>query len=128
MHYYAVVYSNELYHHGIKGQKWGVRRFRNKDGTLTPEGRKRNSVTSDSKDKTSYKKMYKMMDDKALNKEYDKLVEKQSTLVVRVINSHGVWIGSEPKPGSESELYEVMDRIRAINNEISRRVMAERAK
>ena len=28
-------------HHGIKGQKWGVRRFRNKDGTLTPAGRKR---------------------------------------------------------------------------------------
>lgn len=33
--------KNELYHHGIKGQKWGVRRFQNKDGTLTAEGRKR---------------------------------------------------------------------------------------
>lgn len=32
---------NELYHHGIKGQKWGVRRFQNLDGTLTPEGQKR---------------------------------------------------------------------------------------
>lgn len=30
-----------LQHHGIKGQKWGVRRYRNKDGSLTPEGRKR---------------------------------------------------------------------------------------
>lgn len=29
-----------LAHHGIKGQKWGVRRFRNKDGTLTAEGKK----------------------------------------------------------------------------------------
>lgn len=28
-------------HHGIKGQKWGIRRFQNKDGSLTPEGRKR---------------------------------------------------------------------------------------
>ena len=26
---------NELYHHGIKGQKWGVRRFQNEDGSLT---------------------------------------------------------------------------------------------
>ena len=30
-----------LAHHGIKGQKWGVRRFRNTDGSLTPAGRKR---------------------------------------------------------------------------------------
>lgn len=28
-----------LEHFGIKGQKWGVRRYENKDGTLTPEGR-----------------------------------------------------------------------------------------
>lgn len=29
---------SELYHYGIKGQKWGVRRWQNKDGSLTPEG------------------------------------------------------------------------------------------
>ena len=33
--------NNSLQHHGIKGQKWGVRRFQKKDGSLTPEGRKR---------------------------------------------------------------------------------------
>lgn len=33
-----IVYSNYLAHHGIKGQKWGVRRFQNPDGSLTAEG------------------------------------------------------------------------------------------
>lgn len=30
---------DELYHHGVKGQKWGVRRYQNKDGTLTASGK-----------------------------------------------------------------------------------------
>lgn len=33
--------KNELYHHGIKGQKWGIRRYQNPNGTLTEAGRKR---------------------------------------------------------------------------------------
>ena len=35
------IVSDELYHHGIKGQKWGIRRWQNEDGTLTEEGKKK---------------------------------------------------------------------------------------
>ena len=38
---YDFIRESDITHHGILGQKWGVRRFQNKDGTLTGAGKKR---------------------------------------------------------------------------------------
>lgn len=38
--------DSELYHSGVKGMKWGIRRYQNADGTLTEEGRARYGANS----------------------------------------------------------------------------------
>lgn len=43
--------ENEIYHHGTKGMRWGIRRFQRKDGSLTPAGRKRYGQNSTDKTK-----------------------------------------------------------------------------
>lgn len=47
MNEYVWQYSDHLEHHGIFGQKWGVRRFQNEDGTWTNAGKKRYDVSKD---------------------------------------------------------------------------------
>lgn len=65
--------SNELYHHGIKGMKWGRRRFQNSDGSLTAAGRKR--YTDDvSEKKAAYKQA---------KKDYNKSEEGQAAKAAR---------------------------------------------
>lgn len=44
--------NDELYHYGTKGQRWGVRRYQNKDGSLKPAGRKHRDTTQSNEPST----------------------------------------------------------------------------
>lgn len=74
---YILTSNGELYHWGIKGQKWGVRRYQNKDGSLTSAGKKRQKkLTADEKERASRKKDLKnrrTMSDADLKKKIERL-------------------------------------------------------
>ena len=62
--------ENYISHHGIKGQKWGIRRFQNPDGTRTPLGRKRER-------EMDHDELIKSTDPKVLYKNRDKLSDRE---------------------------------------------------
>ena len=75
-------FSSELYHHGILGQKWGIRRFQNSDGTYTEAGKKRRREDSYSEDYKRYselkKKNIKSMSNKELRDFNDRATLEQN--------------------------------------------------
>ena len=79
---------NELYHYGVKGQKWGVRRYQYADGTLTPAGKKRynqttaNRVSSMMNQKVSY--AIKSAKTQITGKQYVDTYLKQGTTFARI--------------------------------------------
>lgn len=84
-----------LEHHGIKGQKWGVRRFQNKDGTRTAAGKKREQSRSEDTAHDDYNKAHsgksvKTMSDAELRTRLNRLqMEKQYSQLTSADTSKG---------------------------------------
>lgn len=93
------MHNEELKHYGIKGQKWGVRRFQNADGSLTGEGRKR---YADVDLKDAKKKVDKGKDMvEGVTKAKKKVVEKQ----------HEQKIKKDLSEMSDQELRDIVNRL-----------------
>lgn len=103
--YYESNTTDELYHHGIKGMRWGVRRYQNKDGSLTANGKKHRSLGQVVKDYRTKKKrkaaLEKARQTKAANKE---AAEKRK----KAIESGRL----SPKKMTDQELKTRMERLR----------------
>lgn len=99
--YKYYVYPDELYHHGVKGMKWGVRRFQNEDGTLNAEGQKRYEVVTEKRgfsvrDVNSGKKMKgrtRRTFEKSMRKE-DAKMYKEYKHYKNLANSGATYVGS----------------------------------
>lgn len=78
---YILTTDGELYHYGVKGQRWGVRRYQNKDGTLTKAGKRRLAKVTRTRDVKAreYDRLAKRgMVDFEHDKDYIRLLKKDS--------------------------------------------------
>lgn len=126
----GIPFGNELYHHGIKGQKWGVRRYQNEDGSLTPAGKERYNKEngSDTTDATSEieshesikrrsekleKQIEKDLTKSDLNEHDRKITARKIALGVGIAASIGVSVYFVAQAGSYSNLLDVDSDIQA---------------
>lgn len=97
----------ELCHHGVKGQKWGIRRYQNEDGTLTEEGKARYGVDENGNMSREGKKLLKK-DRKQTEKDIKEELEKETEVNAKtniaknlLYNKHGTLTESQVRAAAE---------------------------
>lgn len=94
--------SDELQHHGTKGMRWGIRRFQNKDGSLTPAGkRKRLAERTDKKVKSIETKTSNKIKKLKETAKYQKKVEKAEAKAEAKLAKAEAKYGVKKKTGSD---------------------------
>lgn len=107
---YKVITTSELYHHGVLGQKWGVRRYQNKDGSLTNAGKKRYS------DSARKFVTWEYDTDKKINKLRDQQ-SKEIDAIPKLKDNE--WYTKDRKLTDKAHKY--YDKVRAIENKYSKK-------
>lgn len=113
----------ELYHWGVKGMKWGVRRYQNKDGSLTPAGKKRYDrdlrELSDDKKKTYEEDPDKWVKDDLRSGR--KLAEESSSLSNKLKNLNDSSMRQKPKTRADLSSMTDKEMRDRINRELLER-------
>ena len=87
MEYKVVLIDDSLSHHGILGQKWGVRRFQNADGTWTEAGKKRYGRAIEKDLKAQNREAYKAWAKNGISKESTAHLYKNQRTVLDKVNN-----------------------------------------
>lgn len=104
-------FEDELYHHGTKGMRWGIRRYQNKDGSLTPAGRKHRSLGQVIKDHKTAKKRKAALE-KARETKAKKKIEEEKAKKAAEKRAKDIAAGKiSPKKMTDAELAAAMKRL-----------------
>lgn len=108
--------DSKLTHYGVKGMKWGVRRYQNKDGSLTPAGKKRAKSTGDRGELVRKLANRTLNADKKLarlNDQYDRELQE----LEKTLKEPNSWFDKDGRMTKEASDY--MGRFDRVHNKFS---------